>query len=95
MKLEQINKIVEDYESLLRLIRNKADLLLIFDLEKYYGINYADDISIENSKVYLTDSYYLDSWNFPKNHDDIINKWDMAQDGDYIFDNKDIKYKRK
>ena len=68
MKLEQINKIVEDYESLLRLIRNKADLLLIFDLEKYYAINYADDI---------------------------INKWNMAQDGDYIFDNKDIKYKRK
>lgn len=68
MKLEQINTIVEDYESLLRLIRNKADLLLIFDLEKYYGINYADDI---------------------------INKWNMAQDGDYIFNNKDIKYKRK
>lgn len=32
---------------------------------------------------------------FPKNHDDVIDKWSMAQDGDYVFNKEDVRFKRK
>ena len=67
MTLEQINKIIEDYESLLQLIRDKAKILLEYDPQKYYGINHADDISIEHDEVYLAELYLnnFDTWKFP------------------------------
>ena len=45
------------------------------------------------NKISINDDF--EELDFPKNHDDIINKWVMAQDGDYIFNNEDAKYKRK
>ena len=64
MTLEQINKIVEDYESLLQLIRDKAKILLEYDPQKYSNIDYAEDISIKNDEVWLEIVYGV-SVDFP------------------------------
>ena len=64
MTLEQINKIVEDYESLLQLIRVKAKILLEYDPQKYSNIDYAENISIKDNEVWLEIVYGV-SVDFP------------------------------
>lgn len=68
MNIEQIKEILSSYEKLKDLAYDKLRILKSFDFEKYYTGNGVDELSIDDTTVYVRFEEYqnsYDSFTFP------------------------------